>query len=329
MPGLMASESVADVEPRGTQPWLAAVARNLPMAALVGLCVSLAVHVVILAVMGVMVLTSAAVGPATLGQEGPAAPVQMAIMSEAELGALEEAALNPAAPGVEEQRPTSSDLATGPTIEMPGGQATPGTGDLGGVGEGLGGAGAGEGIGIGDGAGGVGGGGAKFFGVEARGRRFIFIVDTSGSMQGSKLELLRRELNAAIDGLAEACQFLVIPFESGAREPIPGPRWADAVNKFKREAAEGIGRMQAAGGTEPYEAFARALSLKPRPDAVYFMTDGLFDAAIADRIIELNRRGPKVVIHTITLADRSSADMMRKIARSTDGTYRHVDEVAP
>ncbi len=73
------------------------------------------------------------------------------------------------------------------------------------------------GIGIGSGEGGAGGGGAKFFGVEARGSRFIFIVDVSGSMEGGKIVTLRSELTKSIDGLAENSLFIEgdLPFGDG------------------------------------------------------------------------------------------------------------------
>ena len=84
------------------------------------------------------------------------------------------------------------------------------------------------------------------------------------------------------------------------------------------------------GDTEPLPAFEAAFTrLRPRPDAIFFMTDGLFRPDVADAIPTLNA-GPKPVpIHSISLMDRGAEALLRKIAADSGGTYRHVDLNAP
>jgi hypothetical protein len=193
------------------------------------------------------------------------------------------------------------------------------------VGEGLGGSGTGEGIGVGGGSGGAEGGGAKFFGVEARGARFAYIVDISGSMEGPKIVTLRRELSSSIDGLPENAQFMIYFFESQT-VPIGGrDKWMEAVAKNKNWAINIISRVEARGGTEPGGAFSNAFGLSPKPDAIYFMTDGLFDAGIADRVAAMNRKGKKVPIHCIAFAEKGSEALMRRIAEQSGGTYTYIE----
>jgi hypothetical protein len=200
-------------------------------------------------------------------------------------------------------------------------------GELGG---GLTGAGSGSGTGSGGGAGdglemgGGAGGTASFFGVEARGARFAFIVDTSGSMAGPKVEALRRELTSSIDGLAEQARFAVYFFATETRTLGGSTRWIDAKERNKRWAATEIRAIAPMGGTNPMPAFTSALNMRPRPDAIYFMTDGVFDAAAAPAIAELNRRGRVVPIHCISFVDATARPLMQAIAADSGGTYVHV-----
>ena len=72
-------------------------------------------------------------------------------------------------------------------------------------------------------------------------------------------------------------------------------------------------------------AFRVAFQLVPRPDAIFFMTDGQFPAEVVEEIAALNRGGGRrVVIHTISFMDTSSEPLMKRIASDSGGKYRHV-----
>ncbi|MGE3321130.1 MAG: hypothetical protein AB7K52_02595 [Phycisphaerales bacterium] len=302
-----------------TEPVSKRIARFITHATVVGLAISLVIHLSFLAVAGVWHLGGGG-GGRSGGLNGP---VEMAVMTEAELGALAEADLENASPGVEDMAP--SDAPGQDLIDVPGGSGLPDAGELGSVGSSLGGAGSGTGIGVGTGEGGAGGGGAKFFGVEARGSRFIFIVDVSGSMEGRKIVTLRHELTTSIDGLAENALFLVYFFESQTIPIGNREKWIEATTANKNWAITQVGRVEARGGTEPGGAFANAFSLRPKADAIYFMTDGLFDAAVADRVAAMNRSGRKIPIHCIAFEERGSEALMRRIAEDSGGTYSYVE----
>ncbi|MCE2652566.1 MAG: VWA domain-containing protein [Planctomycetaceae bacterium] len=300
--------------------WLPPIAMR---AAIAGIAISLVVHVVLLMVSGVIRIGSGG----GEGTPGPVPGVEVAVITNTELAALESAPLSSLNPGVDDvtQQVPGNDLQTMPSIDTPGGQATPGTGDLGGVGTGLGGAGSGSGIGIGDGAGGSGGGGTRFFGVEARGSRFVYVVDVSGSMQGEKLQALKVNLIESIQSVVESGSVVVIPFSSDARPLLGRERWTDASDRAKADFARAIQALGAEGGTNPIPALTIALGLRPRPDAIYFMTDGLFEEEVADVLERVNRGAAKVPIHCISLVDRSSEHLMRRIAKSSGGSYNHVE----
>lgn len=197
----------------------------------------------------------------------------------------------------------------------------------------TGGDGGGEG---GSGVGGGGSGGAKFFGIEARGKRFAYLCDVSGSMDDERLGALKRELQNSIDELSPGSSFSVILFNSETRI-ITGDGWLEATPANKAKTRTLLRAVSSYGGTMPLPGFALLFStLRPRPDAVYFMTDGQIlerpqdeDKMVA-QITALSRSGPKAVpVHCVTLVETSSRQVMEKIARSTGGKYRHVPGSGP
>lgn len=310
---------VSAVEADPTRGWAFHVSR----AGLIGLGVSLVLHSLILTVFAVVTIVSGGGGGRTL----LGSPVEVAISDSSEAVSLNEGTLSTDTPGVDEVK-GSVDLAPMPVVTAPGGNGLTDAGDAGGnMGTGLGGAGNGTGIGIGNGSGGSGAGGTSFFGVEARGLRFAFVVDTSGSMDGEKLEYLKHELGKAIDRLGENSSFVVLCFDGDVRPLNGNTKLIPASGKNKKNALEAIAALRAGGGTEPMPALSAALRNRPRPDAIYFMTDGLFDASVVESLRAELRGGRNVPIHCITFIDRSSEALMLRIKQMSDGSYTHVDGV--
>lgn len=313
------------------EPMSVRVVRWVTRASVVGLALSAIVHLIFLMVSGVITWPSGGGG----GSGGePTGPIELAVITARELSAAENAPVSVLAPGVDEPTPdaTASSLSMTPSAETPGGQATPGSSDLGGIGAGLGGSGNGTGDGLGDGpGGGAGGGGAKFFGVEARGERFVYVVDISGSMNEMradgppKIEGLKSELTRSLEGLGEGAMFLVIPFETDSRPLLNRERWFDASDRNKKVAIEAIRQLIAGGGTNPQTAFTTAFTVKPRPDAIYFMTDGLFDEGILTRVAMMNRGEPKIPIHCIAFGDNAAVDLLKRMAAESGGKFSKVE----
>jgi len=175
----------------------------------------------------------------------------------------------------------------------------------------------------------AGGASARFFGVEARGSRFAYVVDISGSMnQDRKLEALKEALLSSIDGLLEQTSFCLVVY-SGDAYAVTGSGWMRA-DRGREEARRAILALSAAGATNPMPALDIVFGLTPRPDAVYFMTDGMFEKTVEDRlpsyVERLNRaEETPVTMHCITFVDRGSEGLMRRLARTSGGSYTHVD----
>ena len=311
----------------GTAPALAFTgggwfARFVRRAAITGLATSLVLHILFMTAAYVLRIAG---GGGTPGGSGGNSSVEVAVMSQEELASSSEAEIDAAGPQAAEIPDSAMPEVMLGTIE--GGAGGEDSGDLGQMGPGIGGSGSGAGVGVGDGSGGSGGGGTTFFGVAARGSRFAYIVDVSGSMsERGKLPQLKRELVSTLDKLPPGAQFLILLFQSETN-PLGGrERWVDASGKNKQWAEREVRAVLASGGTNPGPAFVTALSMKPRADAIYFMTDGIFDAEIAPRIARMNKVGGRTIpIHCIAFSERGSEAVMRKIAEESGGTYTFVE----
>lgn len=305
-------------------------ARLAPPATLLGLAISLSVHLMALVVAALIAVGGAQAGGG--GGEDDGGPVELAVLTESELAQISGGAIEADTPAVPEM-PSVSDAALSSLDTSVGGLAETGL-ELsvdGGVGESgisLGGAGdisTSAGLGVG----GAGGGAASFFGAEARGTRFAYIVDVSGSMgYDSKIESLKTELSRSVFALQENAEFVIIPFSSDAA-PLGGKReWSEADEPNKAWARKAIRELPAAGGTMPAPAFGIVFQIRPRPDAIYFMTDGQFDESLALDLLRMNAE-LKIPIHCITFVSKEAEALMRRIAQDSGGTYTHVPGRTP
>lgn len=248
--------------------------------------------------------------------------VEMAVMSEGELDALSGASMGVETPAVPDT-PVAADTSVATSIIDPGaGEGASSGGDLTDVGSLAGGGDVGSGQGLELGGSG-GGGGAKFFGVEARGNRFAYIVDVSSSMEGGRIEQLRRALTASIDALLETSEFAIVQFSTDSRVVGERTGWTQASPAGKKNIKIHIGMLFPDGATNPVPGFQIISAIRPRPDAIYFMTDGEFTEEGVEAIIQLSRE-MRAPVHCICLESNEGESKMRRIAQSTRGTYTYV-----
>lgn len=185
--------------------------------------------------------------------------------------------------------------------------------------------GAGEGVGESGLTGSGMGGGTSFFGIEGRGNRFIYIVDISGSMViDDRLSTLKRNLISSINELPAHAQFYIIAYSDGPRPMANAYEWYRATDSAKVAVSDWIRRLDSSGGTQPATSFERSFTFKPLPDVIFFMTDGQDIEGLPEFVNQLNSRGRKTKINTISFGDSGSEEMMRQIARESGGQYRYV-----
>lgn len=174
------------------------------------------------------------------------------------------------------------------------------------------GAGSGKGSGKGNGA-----GAATFFGVEASGDEFVYVVDFSGSMEGPRIAQARYELRKSIESLATDASFFVVLFNQGSLA-MPAHGLVRATQDNKERYLDWVDRQPVGGGTNPVDALVTAARLKP--DAVFLLTDGGFADPRAAFSVVARSKGPR--FHTVAFHDNVGEAVLRRIASVGRGTYR-------
>lgn len=167
---------------------------------------------------------------------------------------------------------------------------------------------------------------AAFFGVRGGGKRFVFIVDISGSMNGPKLDRLKQELTQSVRSLADDAEFSVVFFSGGAQTIDQG--WMSA-RRDRDRAVQAIAAQGCDGGTDPTQAFEFAFkALSPIPDCIFFMTDGQIPPWIPDHVRTLNAARIPSVVHTIVVGTAAEEPLIRplmeQIANENHGTYSFI-----
>ncbi|MBX3358777.1 MAG: hypothetical protein KF745_10135 [Phycisphaeraceae bacterium] len=298
--------------------------RFLFRGSVVGTVASVLVHLCFVLISAIL-LFEVARGGSLGGRTG--GDVTITMETGAELGQLPGSTIEVGTPSIGEIK-SGDDLPAGPALGGLSDSAEPGAGLGGNLGDIAGLRGGGDAIGDGDGlgGGGAGGGSAKFFGVEAKGSRFAYVCDVSGSMSDAgKLAFLKEELAESISSMMEHMSFAVCPFSSEAFMLGGRAKWTVASDEGKRWALAKIGDLSAQGGTNPGPAFEMIFEMKPRPEAIYFMTDGLFDASVAQQLAWLNRGSRRIPIHCIAFVSRDSELTMKDIAERSGGTYTFIE----
>ncbi|MFL2870685.1 MAG: vWA domain-containing protein [Pirellulaceae bacterium] len=181
-------------------------------------------------------------------------------------------------------------------------------------------------IAVAGGASGGAGNEVTFMGITSKGRNICIIADCSGSMaEGTKLPTLKAEILETVKALKPTQKFQVC-FFSSAEIPFPRQNWRHPKRDLPvlESWLQQIGPI---GGTVPLPAFTYIFqNIKPAPDVVFFMTDGVFDPSQAPQIVRTATSigGKEVEINTICFESRQGEMAMRDIATQTGGKYRYV-----
>ncbi len=175
--------------------------------------------------------------------------------------------------------------------------------------------------------------GATFFGTQASGYRFVFVIDSSMSMIGPRWEALRSELNRAIRSLSPDQEFFVISFDSVAHPMFnklpPKGTFLAATTENVSKLNNWVNAIQHGGNTFPASAIGIALQLEP--DAIFLLSDGeIRDSTLYD-LRRFNRRPDEeekvkvgVPIHTVLLHSDAGFMTLKTIADENDGVFTPV-----
>lgn len=161
---------------------------------------------------------------------------------------------------------------------------------------------------------------ASFYGINAEGNDFVFVVDMSGSMSGARFRRAKNELRRAIEALAPTQRYFIL-FFSDAAYPMPAEDLIEANEENLLATRRWLKQAACHGGTHPLPALLDAISLGP--DAIFLLSDGKFDPATAPQVDAAEPARP-IPIHTIGFASREGEPMLRAISEATGGSYRYV-----
>ncbi|NOZ27450.1 MAG: VWA domain-containing protein [Chloroflexi bacterium] len=162
----------------------------------------------------------------------------------------------------------------------------------------------------------------------------FLVVDTSGSMEGEKLEAAQQALRIFLDQI------------KGDLERVGMVEFSDQVNHIEplAELGESRGRLmqridqlEAGGGTALLDAVRTAymrlwrLNDAERINAIVVMTDGRENSsnvelkALVREIQESNQKGPPVVIFAIAYGNDADYDVLKALAEASGGQVRQGD----
>jgi Ca-activated chloride channel family protein len=167
--------------------------------------------------------------------------------------------------------------------------------------------------------------------IEGRGpiipREAIFVIDTSGSMQGASIAQAREALELAIGRLSGADRFNVIEFNSYARALYPAARQATPDNIAG--AVRWVRDLRAQGGTEMAKALDLALDGRETPGRIrqiVFLTDDA--VGNEDPLLRMIReRLGDSRLFTVGIGSAPNSHFMTKAAQFGAGTFTYIGRI--
>jgi Ca-activated chloride channel family protein len=163
-------------------------------------------------------------------------------------------------------------------------------------------------------------------------RDIVFVLDTSGSMQGKRIEQARAALNYCIGNLHTHDRFGLIHFATVVTRYRDQLLPASQANLH--QAKKWVAGLEAAGSTNIDEALAAALALRPndpgRSFTVVFFTDGqpTVGECDPDRIVKnaMARNTAETRIFTFGVGDDVNAVLLDQLAEKTRSVSTYVRE---
>lgn len=172
----------------------------------------------------------------------------------------------------------------------------------------------------------------SYYGLQLLAMRIVFVMDTSGSMRGARIEAAKRELIKAIMELPEETHFSVLVFNS--RIAVWQAKLVLATSENKEGACRFVADQELGPATASYDALEAALTFDA--EAIYFVTDGAprggkvtQPAQIVTLITKLNSLH-RMTVNSIGIgvgAEGNEFDtFLKALASSNYGQYIRLDE---
>lgn len=158
-------------------------------------------------------------------------------------------------------------------------------------------------------------------------REVVFVIDTSGSMEGESIVQAREALTLALARLRAADRFNVIAFNHETRALFDDA--VDATSANVARASRWVAGLRADGGTEIAPALKRALDdghEDGRLRQVVFLTDGAVGNE-QELFTAIRRRLGDTRLFTVGIGSAPNGHFMRKAAEAGRGSYTYIGKV--
>jgi Ca-activated chloride channel family protein len=165
-------------------------------------------------------------------------------------------------------------------------------------------------------------------------RDMVFVLDTSGSMRGKRMDQARNALKYCLKNLAANDRFALINFSTLVhnyhKELLP------ATPEEITKATKWVDKLQASGGTAINDALEAALALRTsdasRPFTIVFFTDGeptigeINIDKILDNVAKKNTASTRIFTFGVVNEDDINASFLDRLADQTRAVSTYVRE---
>ncbi|WP_143544029.1 VWA domain-containing protein [Rhodopirellula sp. MGV] len=147
----------------------------------------------------------------------------------------------------------------------------------------------------------------------------MLVLDTSGSMDGQKIQLCRAAARSAIESLGSTDFVGVVTFDSETKETIP----LQQVNDPRRM-KPALSRIAASGGTDMFPAMSLGYAKLSRVDAMVkhmiIVTDGQTNPGQFDQLTRQMRQD-SITVSTLAVGADADQTLLNRIASQGGGKY--------
>ncbi|PYL77197.1 MAG: trypsin [Verrucomicrobia bacterium] len=156
----------------------------------------------------------------------------------------------------------------------------------------------------------------------------VFVVDTSGSMAGPKLQQAKKALEFCVENLNNEDRFEIVRFSTEA-ESLFG-KLVDADSEHRKRASNFIADLKPIGGTAIADALQSALKARTekteRPFLIIFLTDGLptVGARNPDEIVAEVKKAGSARIFSFGIGSDVNTQLLDQIAEGTRAFSQYV-----
>ena len=158
----------------------------------------------------------------------------------------------------------------------------------------------------------------------------VFVVDTSGSMAGAKLQQAKKALQFCVENLNTDDRFEIVRFSTEA-ESLFG-KLSEADSEHRKRASNFIGDLKPIGGTAIADALQTAFKARnetsERPFVIIFLTDGLPTVGTRnpDEIVADVKKAGDARIFSFGIGSDVNTQLLDQIAEGTRAFSQYVLE---